>query len=73
MKMTDKELDEIFETAQKNVEVGCDEQHAHSALAGCLVPKSGYSETYVTICELVEVIRFERRIVREVVDKLGSP
>lgn len=58
--MNDKQLEETFQTVKKRVKVSCDENHAHSALEGCLHgdPRD------VLICALIETLQRDREAVR---------
>lgn len=63
--LTEEEIDAIFEEAKKRVHVACDEAEAHSALRGCVAPKAGLPDCYVTICMLVEHARYVNARLRE--------
>lgn len=66
--MTDVQLDAIHEEASKRVRVSCTDYHQHSALSDCL----DGDQKDILICQLVETLRFERQMVREVAKKIGS-
>ncbi|KKN60276.1 hypothetical protein LCGC14_0533250 [marine sediment metagenome] len=66
--MNDKQLEALREAVSKRVHISCCENHAHSALDDCL---SGGDERDITICKLIEVIRYERKVIREATKQIG--
>jgi hypothetical protein len=67
-KLSDAEVNRIWEAAQKGVTVSCDEYEAHSARRGCL---RGDAKDIV-ICKLAETILEERKAAREFFQVLGK-
>jgi hypothetical protein len=70
--MTDEEVIEVWRTAEKNVRVSCDENHAHSARQGCLMAKQKTNASDVVICILAETLLGERKVVRDAAAFLGT-
>jgi hypothetical protein len=68
--MNDVQLSVLFAKHQQKVSVSCDDEHAHSALQGCLSPKANGDEKDVVICQLCEIIFKERKIARELLSKI---
>lgn len=66
--MKDEELDSLHKKVSKRTRVSCCEYHQHSALDDCL---SGVEQDII-ICKLIEVIRYERRVIREAAKKIGK-
>jgi len=66
------ELALLFAKYRQNVKISCDDEHAHSAVDGCLSPKEnvGADERDVTICKLCEIILRERRIAKDLLSKI---
>ena len=71
-KISTTELAILFAKHRQNVTVSCDDEHAHTAVGGCLSPKEnkGADERDVTICKLCEIILRERRIVKELLSEI---
>jgi hypothetical protein len=71
-KISTAEVAVIFAKHSKKVSVSCDDEHAHSAIGGCLSPKEKMDadERDVTICKLCEIILRERRIAQELLSKI---
>lgn len=65
------ELAIIFARHRQKVIISCDDEHAHTAVGGCLSPKSGLGdENDVTICKLCDIILRERRLTKELLSKI---
>ncbi len=68
--LTDTQVEGYFAAARKLVKVTCDDEHAHSAVDGCLDGGSN-SPADVVICKLCETIQRERRALRRLVARIG--
>lgn len=69
--MTNTELEELFAKHSQRVSVSCDNEHAHTALMGCLSPKAGVGdERDVIICKLCEVVQQDRQAAKELLTKV---
>jgi hypothetical protein len=66
--ITDEEIHAIHQQAKQGVKVFCDENHAHTAVGGCL---AGNAKD-IDICKLAEVILKERTLMRNAVALLGE-
>ena len=72
--MKNSEIAAIHVSAVELVTVACDDEHAHSALRGCIVPnvKAGGTDKDVIICKLCEMIKTNQSLAEETLAKIAG-